>query len=168
MADATGSVKALQVAALARLRRERERRALQELVALRQREAEAERTREAADRNFETAENGRRTSEDHIYRSLRKAGPLPPAGIERHREAIGRLTVCVDEAAHHLDTATATLRDAKHAVEAGRIRLIARTRDSRKWSQIETRIQDADLALLQMVTERESEDDAELRYGRKS
>jgi hypothetical protein len=166
MADATGGVNLLHVAALARLRRERERRALQELAALRQREAETELARAAADRFLEAERQGQRAGEDHIYRSLPEAGPLQRAGLERHREAISRLGVRVDEAAHRLDAASASLLEASKAVEAGRTRLTVQTRDRRKWEQIETRAQTADIARLQMAQERESEDDIELRYGR--
>jgi hypothetical protein len=166
MADAAGGVNLLQVTALARLRRERERRALQELAVLRQREAETELAREEADRNLEAERHGQRTGEDHIYRSLPEAGPLQRAGLERHRETISRLGVRVDAAAHRLDAASASLLEASEAVEAGRAHLTVQTRDRRKWEQIETRAQTTDIARLQMVQERDSEDDVELRYGR--
>ncbi|MCA6105785.1 hypothetical protein [Bradyrhizobium cenepequi] len=154
------------MAALARLRRERERRALQELAALHQREAEAALVRDAANRNLEAEKHAQRASEDHIYRSLPEAGPLPRASLERHRETIRRLGVRVGEAAHRRDAASHSLLEASKAVEAGRARLTVQTRDRRKWEQIETRTQTAEIARLQMVQQRESEDDVELRYGR--
>jgi hypothetical protein len=172
MADAAGGVKPvqvpLQVKALARLRRERERRALQELHALRGRQADAEQARETADCNLETEKSAQRTGEQQIYRSLPDAGPLPPDSLERYREAIRRLSARVDEAAYHLDAATAVLFDARQAVEAGRTHLTRRMRDSHKWQQIETRVQSSHHLRLQMMAERESDDDTELRYGRSS
>jgi hypothetical protein len=168
MADAAGGMNLPQIKALARLRRERERRALQDLVALRQREAEAELARDTAGRNLETEKHGRRDGESQIYRSLAKAGPLQPGGLERHREAIRRLSARVDEASGHLDAASTALVDAGQAVDAGRTRLTRRMRDRRKWEQIESRLQTMDLERLQTRTEREIDDDIELRYGRLS
>lgn len=166
MADAAGSVNLPQVAALVRLRRERERRAVEELAALRRRKAEAEQARQAADQRVETEETVRQTSEQGIYRFLRQTAPLSPAGLERHCETIRNLSRRVAEASKHRETTTAALREADDAVEHGRTRLVAQVRDRRKWNEIEIRVQDTTLRHMQKVTERESEDDIELRYGR--
>ena len=166
MADAAGSVNPPQVAALVRLRRERERRAVEELAALRRRKAEAERARDEADQRLEAEEAARQTSEERVYRDLRQTAPLSCVGLERHRETIRNLSQRVAEASKHRETNTAALREADEAVEHGRLHLVAQMRDRRKWSEIEIRVQDASLRRVQTVSERESEDDIELRYGR--
>lgn len=166
MADAAGSVNLPQLAALVRLRRERERRAVEELAALRRRKVEAEQAREAAERRVETEETARQTGEQRVYRVLRQTAPLSPAGLEHHCETIRNLSRHVAEASKHRQTTTAALHEADEAVERGRIRLVAKVRDRRKWSEIEARVQDTSHRHMQMVTERESEDDIDLRYGR--
>ncbi|WBL81361.1 hypothetical protein I3J27_13380 [Bradyrhizobium xenonodulans] len=168
MVDTAGGVKLPHVEALARLRRERERRALHELAALRRREADAEQAREAADVSLATEKDAQQAGERHIYRALRRSGPLQPAGLDRRRETIKTLGDRVDEAAHGLNTSTSALREARQATEAGHLRLIARMHDSRKWRQIETRVRDQGLRRLQARAELDSEDDTQLHYGRSS
>lgn len=168
MADPAGGVSPAQVAALARLRRERERRALQELFALRRREVEAGQVREAAGRHLDSETATRRAGEAYIYYSLPVNGPTRPVVLERHRETIRQLGARVGEAAHHLDAASAALHAASEATEAGRARLVRQMRDSRKWQQIEARTLTAHRGRIEIATERENEDLAELRYRRSS
>lgn len=166
MADASSGVNPSQVAALARLRRERERRAMQEWLALRRREAEALQAQETAEQHLEAEKDVRDTGEDRIYRSFPDAGPVRPTGIERHREAIRRLGARVDEAAYQLDAAAAALLEAKEAAAAGHSRLAKKSRESQKWQRIEARVQTMRLVQREAVAERESDDETELRHGR--